>query len=81
MTTNQRVADPARVQLLTVEEAAALLRQHPKTVYRRVSAGELPWVNIAPKGKRAKIRFRLSSLEAYLDESENLPSAVRRRAA
>lgn len=80
MTTNQRVADPARVQLLTVEEAAAILKQHPKTLYRLVSNGEMAWVNIAARGKRAKIRFDLADILTYVEERKH-PASKARRAA
>lgn len=81
MTANSRASDLNQVQLLTIDEAAEILRQHPKTLYRLVSAGEMPWVNIASKGKRAKIRFRLADLLTYVDARHHPASVKSRRAA
>ncbi len=81
MTANQGSSGSDRIQLLTVKEAALMLREHPKTVYRMVSEGSLPWVNTAPSGKRAKIRFRQDRLNAFIEERERGVSARRRTAA
>lgn len=82
MTANQRLSGSDRVHLLTVEEAAEVLNEHPKTIYRRVSAGELPWVNIAPAGKRAKIRFRQDQLNDFIsDNGHPITAGTRRRVA
>lgn len=66
------------VQLLNVKEAAVRLREHPKTVYRLVAAGELTWVNVGQKGKRPKIRFREEDLREYV-EARLVPAARQRR--
>lgn len=64
-TTPRTDARLAGVVLLTVAQVADLLALHPRTVWRMVSAGELP----APIGigARAK-RWRLSDLTAWLDQ-------------
>jgi excisionase family DNA binding protein len=52
--------------LLTVEEAAAHLKYHPKTVQKKARAGEVPGLRM---GKYW--RFRLSALDAYVRSLEN----------
>ncbi|MEZ2406100.1 helix-turn-helix domain-containing protein [Bosea sp. RCC_152_1] len=44
-----------RVQLLTVKEAATLLRISPSTVYRRVNAGHLTLVRWDPRLSRVTL--------------------------
>jgi excisionase family DNA binding protein len=39
----------------TVAEAAAELRLHPVTVYRKVAAGELPWIRTGGRGSAVRI--------------------------
>ena len=51
--------------LITVEEAARLLRLSTASVYRRVEAGELRAVRLGRR-PRAPIRFRGEALESYL---------------
>jgi excisionase family DNA binding protein len=51
----------APLDVLTVEELAALLKVNPQTVYRRFRAGEIPGVRIG-----RSIRFPRSSVEAWL---------------
>jgi excisionase family DNA binding protein len=67
MTTERGVAD----QLLTVREAAARIRLHPRNVQRRVASGEIPWVNIAPAdARRPTVRIRESALAEYLERRD-----------
>ena len=56
---------PALRPLLTVREAASILRVATKTVYRRIDAGELPVGRIGTDPK-APIRVRAADLVRYL---------------
>ena len=52
--------------LLTTTEAAAYLRLAPKTLERlRVTAGGPPFLKAGP-GKRARVLYRQSDLDAWL---------------
>jgi len=53
------------ITLLTVNQVADLLSLHPRTIWRMVSAGDLP----APIGigRRAK-RWRLVDLQTWMDQ-------------
>lgn len=60
-------ANPA-TGTLTVLEVAAELRVSDDTVYRRIAAGELRAIDIAPAGARkSKTRIRRKDLDAYLE--------------
>lgn len=50
-------------ELLTVAEAAEVLRVHPNTVKRLGDRGELPFFRVVRRGDR---RIRRSDLEAYI---------------
>jgi excisionase family DNA binding protein len=58
--TNQR-------ELLTVNEAAALLRLHPMTVRSMIREGRLPALQLGGKG--ASVRIPVDELEAWLDDA------------
>jgi excisionase family DNA binding protein len=48
-------------QLLTIQEAAALLCLAPKTIYQYTSAKKIPFIKMGNA-----IRFRASDLEAWI---------------
>jgi len=53
-------------QLLRLTEVAARLAVSAKTAQRRIYAGEIPWINVAPPGaRRASIRVSESALADY----------------
>jgi hypothetical protein len=56
---------------LRVAEVAELWHSSPKSVYRRVYSGELPYINVAGAGaRRASIRIRRSAAHKYMAERE-----------
>ena len=69
----------ARIQLLNVQEVAAMLRVKPSTVYSWVAQGRIPHVVLARGRRKACIRFRLESVEAWLAERERAAANSRRR--
>ncbi|MET7949265.1 helix-turn-helix domain-containing protein [Micromonospora sp. NPDC005324] len=65
------------LDLLTVNETAALMRVDKQTVYRLIWAGELTWVDISkPGAKKARIRIRPSAIEAWADSREKAGKAA-----
>jgi hypothetical protein len=64
-----RVAD----DYMNIAEVAALWRLSPKSVYRRVYSGELPYINVAPaSARRASIRIRRSAAHQYMASRERV---------
>jgi excisionase family DNA binding protein len=59
-------ADVHELNLLTVREAAALLRQSERSVRRKVRSGEIPAVRLGGPG--APLRVPAHELEAWLYE-------------
>jgi predicted DNA-binding transcriptional regulator AlpA len=54
---------PAASQLLTVRDVAAMLKIHPRTVWRMSATGEIPApLALAPK----TIRWQLRAIEAHI---------------
>ena len=51
-------------ELMTVKELAALWRQHPATIYRKVAAGEVPAVRLGDG--HGALRIPRSQVEALL---------------
>jgi excisionase family DNA binding protein len=54
-----------REALMRVKDVAAILGQHPATVYRKIAAGELPSVRLG-SGQQAAIRIPRASLARWL---------------
>ncbi len=50
-------------KLLTVEEVAEILRVSLTTVYRRIQAGELPYIKLGHR----QVRVKPEDLEAYIE--------------
>ena len=50
-------------KLLTVEEVAEILRVSPTTVYRRIQAGELPYIKLGHR----QVRIKPADLKAYIE--------------
>lgn len=57
----EQAKDESQAQYLTVNEVAVLLRVSNMTVYRLVSAGEIPAVRVG-----RSVRLRADDVEAYL---------------
>ena len=53
----------SETQLLTVRDVAALLRIHPRSVWRAATAGDIPKpIRIGPK----VVRWRMADLQAFI---------------
>ena len=61
-------------QLLTMKKVADRLAVGLQTAYRRVYAGELPWVNVAsPGARRASIRVAESAVAEFIEKRTRKP--------
>lgn len=58
-------------ELLTIKQVAEELQVHPRTVWNKVRAGELP--SVRTSGDRGAYRIRRSDLERYLFGSGSDP--------
>lgn len=56
----------SEIRLYGVDETAELMGVDRMTVYRHIWDGDLAWVNIAQKGKRARIRIRESDIHTWV---------------
>lgn len=63
----QEVPHPPLVQRVTVQEAAALSRRHPVTVYRALEDGSL---HGAQQVKGGRWLIRLECLDAWIDSTQ-----------
>lgn len=61
--------------VLTVPEAAAFLRLHPKALYKLIDDGTVPYVRVGPR----RIRLLRSSLVEWLKSREIVPGRKARR--
>jgi len=59
------IESPARPALLTIEEVSSTLRQSKASVYRKISAGELPVVRLG-NGTSAHLRIPADGFERYV---------------
>jgi excisionase family DNA binding protein len=62
--------DVTSAKLLTVGEAAELLRLHPYTIYRRIGRGELKAVRVGYEGP---LRIPVDELDAWLVANSAVP--------
>lgn len=53
-------------ELLTLAQAAAYLKVHPRTLTRLVEAGRVPYLNVSSGDQRRRFRFTRADLDAYL---------------
>ncbi len=64
--------------LLTIPETAEELRVSVPTVYRRIGAGLIPVIDVAPPGSsKSKLRVRRAALDAYVERlsGDSVPAA------
>ena len=57
-------------KLLTPKEIAELLRVTPSAVYKWVAQGDIPYIKIQQRKRKALIRFRPSALQKWLHKKE-----------
>jgi excisionase family DNA binding protein len=71
-----RVAGEAYVDLLTVVEAAAMLRVSDATIRNWIAAGSIPYIQLPPAGQRKQYRIPLQGLLASLEGNYDLRGAL-----
>ncbi|MEK3875176.1 helix-turn-helix domain-containing protein [Paenibacillus sp. FSL M7-0420] len=70
---NQRYADRLKRATLSAEEAAEYIGISKTLLYAMAKARSIPWFSIgAPGSQKPQMRFRLSSLDRWMDEQERL---------
>jgi excisionase family DNA binding protein len=69
------------VDLLTVAEAAALLRVSDATIRNWIAAGSIPYIQLPPVGQRKQHRIPLQGLLASLEGNYDLRGALREQNA
>jgi excisionase family DNA binding protein len=71
----------ASVDLLTVAEAAAMLRVSERTIRDWITAGSIPYIQLPPVRQREQYRIPLQGLLASLDGKYDLRDALREQNA
>jgi excisionase family DNA binding protein len=71
----------AYVDLLTVAEAAAMLRVSDATIRNWIAAGSIPYIQLPPMGQRKQCRIPLQGLLASLEGNYDLRGALREQNA
>ena len=75
-------APPARqVDLLTVSEAAELLRVSDGTIRNWIAAGSIPYIQLPPVGQRRQYRIPLQGLLGSLEGNYDLRGALQEQNA
>lgn len=81
-TSARSVASPRlQVDLLTVSEAAELLRVSVGTIRNWIAAGSIPYVQLPPVGERKQYRIPLQGLLGSLDGNYDLRGALQEQNA
>ncbi|MDT9683693.1 helix-turn-helix domain-containing protein [Streptomyces sp. TRM76323] len=65
-------------RLLSVPTVAALLDVDRRTVYRLISAGDLPVVDLRTGPGRSRVRVPADGLDEFISSRAVIPSAARR---
>jgi excisionase family DNA binding protein len=69
------------VDLLTVTEAAAMLRVSDATIRNWITAGSIPYIQLPPVGPRKQYRIPLQGLLASLEGNYDLRGALQEQNA
>jgi excisionase family DNA binding protein len=81
-TSEQSVVAPRpQVDLLTVSEAAELLRVSVGTIRNWIAAGSIPYVQLPPVGERKQYRIPLQGLLGSLEGNYDLRGALQEQNA
>lgn len=72
---------PAHVDLLTVAEAAGMLRVSEATIRNWIGARQIPYIQLPPSGQRKQYRIPLEGLLASLDGNYDLRGALQEQNA
>lgn len=75
------VADAAQVALLTVAEAAEMLRVSDGTIRNWIAARSIPFIQLPPVGKRRQFRIPLQGLLGSLEGNYDLRAALQEQNA
>ena len=70
-----------RIDLLTVPEAAALLRVSDATIRNWIAADSIPYIQLPPVGKRKQYRIPLQGLLGSLEGNYDLRGALQEQNA
>ena len=71
----------ARVDLLTVSEAAEMLRVSDGTIRNWITAGSIPYIQLPPVGQRKQYRIPLQGLLGSLEGNYDLRGALQEQNA
>jgi excisionase family DNA binding protein len=74
-------APAAHVDLLTVSEAAQMLRVSDGTIRNWITAGSIPYIQLPPVGQRKQYRIPLQGLLGSLEGNYDLRGALREQNA
>ncbi|KUP23173.1 hypothetical protein AWJ19_22825 [Paenibacillus sp. DMB5] len=70
---NERYADRIKRATLSAEEAAEYIGISKTLLYAMAKARSIPWFPVgAPGSRKPQMRFRLASLDRWMDEQERL---------
>lgn len=58
-------------------QVAVMLGVSPRTIDRWVDESKIPYVRLPRRGRRTQVRFKLSSLEKWLNRKEIKPKEVK----
>jgi excisionase family DNA binding protein len=82
--TRQSAADappPVHVDLLTVSEAAQMLRVSDGTIRNWIAAGSIPYIQLPPVGQRKQYRIPLQGLLSSLEGNYDLRDGLQQQNA
>jgi excisionase family DNA binding protein len=71
----------AHIDLLTVSEAATVLRVSDATIRKWIAAGSIPYIQLPPVGQRKQYRIPLQGLLSSLEGNYDLRGALQEQNA